>query len=176
MARRLKDLEKDLKRLVNSAAREAAVDIMNELGERGPVWRGTFRNSWVAVPQAPSVGVVSGTFPYSTRNVAFLNTRPAFRSPNKYSIQNETGYAEQALDLEFGLFFRPNDDPPIKSLLGPGTPRPKEDKIQVPNPRAGAAGNWTAPPRWYEDFAANSMGTYIGSGVRRAFEQVERRP
>jgi hypothetical protein len=49
-------LVNDIKAATIEAARNAAVDIMNNLAEQGPVWTGRFSSAWYAVPDGASPG------------------------------------------------------------------------------------------------------------------------
>ena len=57
MAKRdIKFLVNDIKEASVQAAREACVDIMNSLAERGPAWTGKYSSAWYALPSGSSPG------------------------------------------------------------------------------------------------------------------------
>ena len=49
-SKQLQKMSRDLLEVVNELARHTAVEVMNDLAEKGPEWDGTFKNSWIAVP------------------------------------------------------------------------------------------------------------------------------
>jgi len=64
MARRIGTRRNDVRNLsadaleaLNRATRQAAVEIMNDLGKLGPAYSGEFRDSWIAVPVVKGLAV-----------------------------------------------------------------------------------------------------------------------
>ena len=82
----LRDLERDAYAWVNSAARNAAKEIMNGLAEAGPNWSGEFQDSWVA--HAPGAGSGSGAYPYTLSDIPKL-------PPTKKEAARKTGLANK---------------------------------------------------------------------------------
>lgn len=172
MARKLERLGRDIQRIVEQAARQSAVNIMNDLAEAGPVWSGEFQNSWVAVPAKGGVGS-EGSYPYSLSNVPKLNlTLAEARSavlPNgkTFTIENTQPYAAYALDLEEGEFWRPSF-PPEGSIVSQGT-RNSGIRGDVTTDAEGEAIS-TAPLDWYTTYInGGEMKSALEFGVRTAF-------
>tara|TARA_B100001093_G_scaffold450234_1_gene456906 strand:- start:305 stop:817 length:513 start_codon:yes stop_codon:yes gene_type:complete len=106
MAKSLSQINRDVRRKIQSAARHSAVEIMNDLAEAGPNWRGRFKNSWVADAPGSAIGSKS-SYPYSIRNVAKLkDTVAAANQEIKLRVYNATNYALIAQDLVEGRFIK----------------------------------------------------------------------
>lgn len=165
MAKPLSQLRRDARRKAQSAARHAAVEIMNDLAEAGPVWSGRFSNSWVA--DAPGVGPgPDGTYPYTIRDTPKLpdTVAAAKRSP-KLIIRNTTDYALQAMDLEEGTFKAVGD--PKGPVVKEGT-RFGNLRGQVSSGDGNSRS--TAELDWFSKYVrAGGMQKSLGKGVRIAF-------
>ena len=67
---RLGLLTDELMAKINDGARNAAVQVMNDLGKKGPVWSGEFRDSWIAVSKQKGGSTASScSYPYNLSNV-----------------------------------------------------------------------------------------------------------
>lgn len=111
MANNFKNLRLDARRKIQAAARQAAVEIMNDLAEKGPDWSGNFKNSWVADALGTGIGKKS-SYPYSISDVPKLkDTIAATEKDTKYKIFNSSPYALYAMDLVEGEFFQPTPPP-----------------------------------------------------------------
>jgi hypothetical protein len=150
----------DIRDLINTAARFAAVEIMNDLAEAGPVWGGEFQDSWIAIPIGTGAsGSTGGGYPYKLNDVPRLSTSiKETARVKKFEIVNTTSYAAIALDLEPGEFKK----------IG----RPAGDVVNTGTRSNGIRGNVsgdgdaesTAPLDWYI--------TYLnGGGMTRALER-----
>lgn len=166
MARDIGRLGRDIQDLVSRAAREAAVNVMNDLAEAGPVWSGKFQDSWVAIPDKGGGGGPGGSYPYSLSDVPEIKlglgeARTAVLPGGRtYSIENTQPYAAYALDLEEGKFWRPSF-PPEGKIVDQGT-RNSGIRGDVTTDADGEAIS-TAPRDWYT--------TYInGGGMAKALE------
>jgi len=108
--KQLKKMSRDLLETVNELARHTAVEVMNDLAEKGPEWDGTFKDSWIAVPIGKGAsGWAGGTYPYTINDVPNLSTTLAeMRRVKKFKLENIQPYAPYALDLEEGWFSFPN--------------------------------------------------------------------
>ena len=162
MASPLGQLNRDLRRKVQSAARHTAAEIMNDLAEAGPNWSGEFANSWVA--DAPAVGKgPEGSYPYTIRDTPVLpDTIAATERNPKLVIYNTTPYAMQAMDLEEGVFINPGTEPQGDVVLeGKRRGRMRTDigpSDGEPTSRA------TAPKDWFS--------TYVnGGGMQKSMEK-----
>ena len=102
----LKKMSRVLLEKVNETARHAAVEIMNDLAEKGPEWTGDFKNSWMAIPAGKGAsGSAGGEYPYTLDDVPILsNTLAEMRRVTKFRLENRQPYAPYALDLEEGRF------------------------------------------------------------------------
>lgn len=179
MARDLSRLGRDIQDLVSKAARQAAVNIMNDLAEAGPVWSGKFQDSWVATP-ARGGGGGGGSYPYSLNDVpeiklSLAQARSALLPGGKtYTIENTQPYAAYALDLEEGVF---------RGVGFAGRPEGRivdQGKRQVDAEGKGIRGDVktgsegksisTAPKDWYTTYInGGEMEKALELGVRTAF-------
>lgn len=165
MAKSVGQLNRDIRRKLQSASRHAAAEIMNDLAKSGPNWSGEFANSWVA--DAPGVGKgPEGTYPYSIRDTPRLpDTVAAVKRSPKLVISNTTDYALQAMDLEPGVFYA--DDEPKGKVVAEGR-RNREIRGDI---TAGEGNNRsTAPLDWFNTYVfGGGMEKSLGKGVRIAF-------
>lgn len=178
MARDPNRLGRDIQDLVSKAARQAAVNIMNDLAEAGPVWSGKFQDSWVATP-ARGGGGGGGSYPYSLNDVpeiklSLAQARSALLPGGKtYTIENTQPYAAYALDLEEGVFrgigFAGR---PEGRIVAQGT----RNGGNVPGIRGDVSTDAegeaisTAPKDWYTTYInGGEMEKALELGVRTAF-------
>lgn len=163
-------LNRDLRRKVQSAARHAAAEIMNDLAVVGPNWSGEFANSWIA--DAPGVGTGSdGSYPYTIRNTPTLpDTIAAVARNPKLLISNSTSYALQAMDLEEGIFINPGTEPQGNIVLeGKRVGRMRTDIVPSEEPTARA----TAPQDWFITYVnGGAMRSSLATGVKIAFART----
>lgn len=125
MSKGVSEYRKKLRRQAQNAARQAAVEIMNDLAEAGPYWSGNFRNNWVADSPGMALGK-KAKYPYKIRDVAKLgDTIVATKKTVKLKIFNSSGYALEALDLKEGRFFP--DGPPKGNIVREGERQLNED-------------------------------------------------
>lgn len=81
MARRIGRARNDIRNLgtdaldaINQACRQAAVQIMNDLGRAGPAYSGIFRDSWLAIPAGQGAsGSAGGDYPYQISDIPNLS-------------------------------------------------------------------------------------------------------
>ena len=137
---------------INKGAREAAVQVMNDLGKKGPVWSGEFRDSWIAVSkQQGGSAASSGSYPYNLSNVPQLSLQQK-EQVKKIEITNTSKWAKYALDLQKGRFFPPKDKPNPK---GDVEARGKRD-VSTTTLRGQISGSGgariTAPLDWYSTY------------------------
>ena len=175
MARDIGRLGRDIQGLVSKAARQAAVNVMNDLAEAGPVWSGEFQDSWVASP-AIGAGSGSGSYPYSLNSVpeiklSLAQARSALLPGGKaYTIENTQPYAGYALDLDsngeykgIGFSGRPEG-----RIVEQGT-RNSGKRGDVTTDSTGEAIS-TAPLDWYTTYInGGEMQKALELGVRTAF-------
>ena len=166
----LGQLNRDLRRKIQSAARHAAAEIMNDLAVAGPNWSGEFANSWIA--DAPGVGAGSdGAYPYTIRNTPTLpDTVAAVARNPKLLISNTTSYALQAMDLEEGIFINPGTEPQGDVVLeGKRVGRMRTDIVSSEEPTARA----TAPQDWFTTYVnGGAMQNSLAAGVKIAFART----
>jgi hypothetical protein len=163
----LRDLERDAYAWVNSAARNAAKEIMNGLAEAGPEWGGEFKDSWVA--DSPSGASASGTYPYSLRDIPKLPaTKKEAARKTKFVIQNVAPHAAIAMDLV---------DVPREEFRYPGYGPDGDVVARGQRPDNGRRGEVsgrgnsrsTAPLNWYPTFVrGGKMQKALERGVRLA--------
>lgn len=172
MARRIGTRRNDVRNLgpdalaaINNAARQAAVEIMNDLGRLGPAYSGEFRDSWIAIPVGKGAGgSAGGEYPYQISDVPVLSTtRREIARVKKFSIENTQPYAEYALDLKEGRFYPPDEFGPIKAPVKTGSRTAGLTKRGAVTEGAGEAKS-TADLDWY--------ATYVnGGGMQKALER-----
>lgn len=175
MARDVSRLGRDIQDLVSRVAREAAVNVMNDLAEAGPVWSGKFQDSWVALPEGSSVGS-GGRYPYSLNDVpeiklSLAQARSAILPKGRtYTIENTQPYAAYALDLEEGVFRRIGK--PEGRIVAQGT----RNGGNVPGIRGDVSTDAegeaisTAPKDWYTTYInGGEMAKALELGVKEAF-------
>lgn len=171
MAKQLGQLNRDVRRQIQSAARHAAAEIMNDLAKAGPVWSGEFSNSWVA--NAPGVGEGrQGSYPYTIRDTPQLpdTVKAVARNP-KLVIVNTTDYAMQAMDLEEGYFINPGTDP-----LGPVVLEGKRYgrmRADVGPSEGEPTSRATAPQDWFVNYInGGGMQKSLEKGINIAFARA----
>ena len=150
---------RDIRALVNRSAKLAAVEMMNDLAEKGPDWRGTFQNSWVADSYTGGNGSKT-SYPYSETSVPDLGLSIAESRSSligkifSYTIYNAAPHAEIALDLKPGdTYFRPTPEPDGQ-IANQGMRKSMIRGDVVTDADGGAI--TTAPLDWYV--------TYLGGG------------
>tara|TARA_R100000353_G_C6429525_1_gene175494 strand:+ start:41 stop:658 length:618 start_codon:yes stop_codon:yes gene_type:complete len=157
---RLGLLTDKLMKKINDGARNAAVQVMNDLGEEGPVWSGEFRDSWIAVSRQEGGSVASsGSYPYDLSNVPKLSLEQK-EQVKKIEITNTSKWAEYALDLKKGKFTpknfpRPKDGRPLHprgDVVETGKRDP--DSLTFRGEISGGDGGAriTAPLDWYSTY------------------------
>jgi hypothetical protein len=166
MASAAGQFNRQLRRQVQSAARHAAAEIMNDLAKAGPLWGGEFANSWVA--NAPGVGQGrQASYPYTIRDTPNLpDTIKAVARNPKLVIVNTTDYAMQAMDLEEGYFIDPGTDP-----LGPVVLKGNRyGRMRTDISSGDGNARSTAPKDWFVTYVnGGGMQKSLGNGVRIAF-------
>ena len=157
---RLGLLTDKLMKKINDGARNAAVQVMNDLGEEGPVWSGEFRDSWIAVSKQKGGSTASsGSYPYNLSNVPKLSLEQK-EQVKKIEITNTSEWALYALDLKKGKFTpknfpRPKDGRPLHpkgDVVATGKRDP--DSLTFRGEISGGDGGAriTAPLDWYSTY------------------------
>ena len=172
MARRIgtrrndvRNLGPDALRALNNSCRQAAVEIMNDLGRLGPAYSGEFRDSWIAVPVGTgATGTAGGEYPYQVSDVPQLSEkRREVARAVKFTIENTQPYSEYALDLIEGRFYPPDEFGPIKQPVKEGSRSGGLTKRGDVNDGLGNAKS-TAELDWYVTYAQ-------GGGLQKALER-----
>jgi hypothetical protein len=179
MARRIGTARNDIRNLgsdalnaINQACRQAAVEIMNDLGRLGPAYTGNFRDSWVAIPVGQGAsGTAGGDYPYQISDVPNLSlTRREVGRVTKFTIENTQPYAEYALDLKEGRFYPPDEFGPIKKPVNEGSRADGLTKRGDVNPGIGDAKS-TAELDWYVNYIKGSgLQKALSAGVKLGFK------
>ena len=179
MARRIGTARNDIRNLgsdalnaINQACRQAAVEIMNDLGRLGPAYTGNFRDSWVAIPVGQGAsGTAGGDYPYQISDVPNLSlTRREVGRVTKFTIENTQPYAAIALDLEEGRFYPPDEFGPIKDPVQTGSRSGGLTKRGDVNPGNGDAKS-TAELDWYVRYVREGgMQKALSAGVKLGFK------
>lgn len=167
MAKRdIKFLVNDIKKATVAAARDACVEIMNSLAEKGPAWTGRYSSAWYALApgQAPGEDRSTGkVYKYDLRNVP----QSRFRENGQFTIVNGMSYASQAQDLTPFDPKRPLVDRPIKPIEGKGK-RPEGGKRGELQPGRGNVR--TAPLDWYLNYVnGGGLKVDLKTGAKRGF-------
>ena len=165
---------------INKGVREAAVQVMNDLGKEGPVWSGEFRDSWIAVSkQKGGSAASSGSYPYDLSNVPQLSLEQK-EQVRKIEITNTSKWAEYALDLKKGKFTpknfpRPKDGRPLHpkgDVFATGKRNPDSPTLRGQlSPGPGGA-RITAPLFWYNKYLnGGGLQKSVEAGARFAFKR-----
>ena len=165
LKRELRNVSTDALQAVNEACRKTAVEVMNDLGRRGPAYSGEFRDSWIAVPEGKGAGgSAGGEYPYQLSDIPELSTtRREVSRAIKFTIENTQPYAGYALDLIEGRFYPPDKFGPIKEPVETGKRSAGLTKRGDVTAGTGDAKS-TAELDWYV--------TYInGGGLQKALEK-----
>lgn len=176
MARKpLSQLGQDARYRINLAVRKAAVEIMNDLAEAGPVYSGEFRDSWIAIPVGSGArGSAGGGYPYTLSQVPQLSmTVRELGRKVKFTIENISPHAEIALDLAQGYFIPPEferESPMPGNTIVSGSRRNPGFRGAVTEGGDGEAES-SAPLDWYENYVrAGGMQRALERGVRLGFK------
>ena len=157
---RLGLLTDELMKKINDGARNAAVQVMNDLGKKGPVWSGEFRDSWIAVSkQKGGSAASSGSYPYDLSNVPQLSLEQK-EQVKKIKITNTSKWAEYALDLKQGRFTPPNfpspkDGRPLHpkgDVFATGKRNPDSPTFRGEISGGDGGARITAPLDWYSTY------------------------
>ena len=157
---RLGRLTDELMKKINNGARNAAVQVMNDLGKEGPVWSGEFRDSWIAVSkQKGGSAASSGSYPYDLSNVPQLSLEQK-EQVRKIEITNTSKWAEYALDLKKGKFTpknfpRPKDGRPLHpkgDVFATGKRNPDSPTFRGEISGGDGGARITAPLDWYSTY------------------------
>ena len=152
---------------VVQALRQSAVQIMNDLSEKGPAYSGQFSSAWYTVSTGQSAGgprageyQLSEPYKYDLRNVPKTKFKKV-RQNSYFEIVNTMSYAPQALDLEPGDWRQPEEEP-IKKPVNRGS-RTGDMRYEVEGQEKKGAVS-TAKANWYN--------TYIqGGAFKKSFER-----
>ena len=167
---KLSQIEADLRRKTNKTVRTVARNIMNDLGQAGPVWGGEFRDSWVA-RSAASGEAIPSQYPYKLSDIPDLPlTKREMERVTKFVIENEAPYAAVALDLKA----------PKEPFKNPGY-GPEGDVVsRGVRPEGGRRGEIgrgrgnnrsTAPLDWYTTYVrGGKMRKATEKGVKEGFK------
>ena len=155
---RLGLLTDELMAKINDGARNAAVQVMNDLGKKGPVWSGEFRDSWIAVSkQKGGSAASSGSYPYDLSNVPELSLSQK-EQVKKIEITNTSEWAEYALDLKQGRFTPPNfprkerPKDPLGEVVETGKRDPNSLTYRGQLSSGPGGARITAPLDWYSTY------------------------
>jgi hypothetical protein len=177
-----KKFEKDLDREVAQLVQASAVEICNGLAQAGPAWTGEFASAWDVVRvgtagRPPREGGGGSLYNYTVsnfplkrfENAIYIERRRA--QDIKFEVVNSSQHASIALDLEEGIFLRP-EEPPIKPIIQEGW-RPQDAEGQDLNFRWQVGSSYsaddpnaaiTAPKDW---FITYSSGGYLQRDLGR---------
>ena len=179
MARRIgtarndvRNLGPDLLNAINQSCRQAAVEIMNDLGRLGPAYTGNFRDSWIAIPVGQGAsGRAGGEYPYQISDVPVLSlSRREVARVTKFTIENTQPYAEYALDLKEGRFYPPDEFGPIKDPVRTGSRSSGLTKRGDINAGIGEAKS-TAELDWYVTYInGGGLQKALAAGVKLGFK------
>ena len=168
------------KKDLNESIRRAALEIINDLAEKGPEWDGTFKNSWVVSPLGGNGVSKGGRYPYKLSNIPKLSIKKEqFLRANKFEISNVATnsmgvrYAEYAMDLKPGRFTPPNF-PRLEKGVDPKGNVVKTGKRDISRETfrgeiSGGDGNSriTAPLDWYTTYMkGGGLQKSIGKGLK----------
>ena len=171
---RLGLLTDELIKKINDGARNAAVQVMNDLGGEGPVWSGEFRDSWIAVSkQKGGSAASSGSYPYNLSNVPQLSLEQK-EQVKRIEITNTSKWAKYALDLEPGRFFIPKDQPNPEGNIEPNSPGKRDITTTTFRGQISSGvgkARITAPLDWYSRYLrGGEFRQSLGRGLKMGFK------
>lgn len=164
-------LNRFIRRKTQSAARHAAVEIMNDLAEAGPNWSGRFKNNWVADAPGSAVGK-KANYPYKISDVAKLkDTVSAVEQNPKLVIYNSSPYALEAMDLKEGKFFAKGE--PKGPVIEQGKRRINADGLGIRGDVSGEGNSRsTAALDWFMTYInGGGLAKSLASGVKIGFKR-----
>ena len=162
----------DIMAALNDGVRNAAVRVMNDLGKKGPVWSGEFRDSWIAVSkQKAGSTAINGSYPYTLSNVPELSLKQK-RQVKKIEITNTSKWAKYALDLEPGRFFIPKNQPNPKGKVVESGKRDITTTTFRGQISSGVGkARITAPLDWYSRYLrGGEFRQSLGRGLKMGFK------
>jgi hypothetical protein len=180
----LRNMPDDIRKIAFEALRNAAKEVLNDLGQASPNWSGSFRNRWHVQTadgkQAARVGGQDGK--YNLFNIPQLNTqgrnaRGQFTSTPPTSratlfIGNSSSYATQAMDLELGDFIYPGFEP-----AGKEQPRGARQNGIRGDLRAPGKNRSTAPLDWYSTYMnGGQFRAAFNRGAKAGFLEARNKP
>lgn len=162
----ISQMSEDIQKAAISALRNAAKEVLNDLAEAGPNWKGNFRESWYVETadgkRAVRIGGNNGK--YNLFNIPLFGEQgrvkgrfapvPIPKNIGKLEllIGNSSPYAQEAMDLIPGDFAYPGVEPKGEVVKrGVRFKRIRGDVRGKGNNRS------TAPLHWYD--------TYMGGGA-----------
>jgi len=166
----LSQLAESTRRKINLAVRHAAVEIANGLAEAGPVWSGTFRDSYriEAVGKGATPGM-PGKFPYNLKNTPMLSTTVReLGRVTKIQIDNVADHASIAIDGE-PAFFRATSAPINPTIPGfrPSLVPSIRGDINNPSGEGYKRTRITAPLDWLDTYTkGGELQKRLAKGVR----------
>ena len=171
---RLGLLTDDVMAALNDGVRNAAVQVMNDLGRKGPVWSGKFRDSWIAVSrQKVGSAATNGSYPYTLSNVPQLSLKQK-EQVKKIEITNTSKWAKYALDLEPGRFFIPKNQPNPKGNIEPNSPGKRDittTTFRGDISSGDGKARITAPLDWYSKYLrGGEFKKSLGRGLKMGFK------
>jgi hypothetical protein len=182
----IEKMSDDIRSAAVDALRNAAKEVLNDLGTASPNWSGIFRDSWYVETfdgkQATKVGGENGK--YNLFNIPQLKTQgrnakgqftkavPISRGKIELFIGNSSPYATQAMDLEPGKFAYPGFEP-----AGEEQPRGKrQDGIRGKLEKPGGNRS-TAPLDWYSTYMeGGAFRAAFNKGAKAGFLEARNRP
>jgi hypothetical protein len=180
----LRNLAPDVRRIAVDALRNAAKEVLNDLGEISPNWGGAFRESWYVETADGKRGVrpTGENGKYSLFNIPQLNVRGRDvrgrftsappTSKTQLFIGNSAPYAQEAMDLIPGDFEYPGFEP-----AGQEQPRGARQNGIRGDLRAPGKNRSTAPLDWYSTYMGGGAFTAaFNKGAKAGFLEARNRP
>tara|TARA_Y100001938_G_scaffold126809_1_gene179096 strand:+ start:44 stop:670 length:627 start_codon:yes stop_codon:yes gene_type:complete len=165
-------LTDDLMAEINNGVRNAAVQVMNDLAKKGPVWSGEFRDSWIATSKQKTGGSASsGSFPYNLNNIPQLSLKQK-QQVKKIEITNTSKWAKYALDLEAGRFFPTKEQPnPKGDIVKSGKRNITTTTFRGDITSGDGKARITAPLDWYSNYLkGGEFKQSLGRGLQMGFK------
>lgn len=154
----LRGITDDALKAAVAGLRNAAKEVLNDLVEASPEWRGGFKESWYVEADNGTRGVRQGTVGsgYQLWNIPLIPLETARKGKIELRIGNSAPYATQAMDLEPGTFYYPGVEPKKPVVLSGA----RQDGIRGKIKQGEGNNRATAPLNWY--------ATYMEGGAFRA--------
>ena len=149
---KIDDFETKIRSKMNKTIRAVTRNVMNDLAQAGPVWRGEFRDSWVATSMGTGGTGTGGSYPYQLKDIPELPiTKRETNRKTKITISNLAEHALIAMDKKESDYEYPGQEPEGDIILR-GTRQSGIRGNIGPKEKDGGDNRATAPLDWFPTY------------------------